>query len=130
MASWASLLKASTNPIADVAPPTTAEGPKSIAIVDANAIINGMRMEHLATSFVTIPEVLDEIRDKQSRQFLATLPFTIEAREPSDESVKAGEVFLYGALVESCMTLIPAPSMQSCGSLVRPVTCTPCHRQT
>jgi|LauGreDrversion4_1035100.scaffolds.fasta_scaffold148854_1 hypothetical protein len=91
MASWASVLKAPQNPAADVAPPTTAEGPKSIAIVDANAIINGLRLEHLASSFVTIPEVLDEIRDKQSRQFLATLPFPIETREPSDESVKAGE---------------------------------------
>ena len=43
-----------------------------------------------ADKCVTTPEVLKEVRDKQSRQTLATLPFTIETREPDEDSVKAG----------------------------------------
>lgn len=39
---------------------------------------------------VTTPEVMREVRDKQSRAALEALPFKIETREPSDESVKAG----------------------------------------
>ena len=90
MASWANVLKApAVTAIGVVAPPS--DGPTNIAVIDANAIINGIRFEQMAGTIVTIPEVLEEIRDKQSRQFLATLPFGVEGREPSDESVKAGE---------------------------------------
>ena len=50
---------------------------------------------HLQVRFadkcVTTPEVLREVRDKQSRAALAALPFTIETREPAEESIKAGE---------------------------------------
>ncbi len=64
--------------------------PTRTAVLDANAIINGIRLEDLATTaIVTISEVLTEVRDKQSRQFLASLPFGIETREPSEESLKA-----------------------------------------
>jgi RNA-binding protein NOB1 len=65
-------------------------GQDKVAVVDANAIINGIRVDSLAARLVTVPEVLDEIRDKQSRQFLATLPFGVETKEPSEESIKAG----------------------------------------
>ena len=40
---------------------------------------------------MTTPEVLREVRDKQSRAALAALPFSIETREPAEESLKAGE---------------------------------------
>lgn len=62
----------------------------SVVVVDANAIINGIRLEGIADRAVTIQEVLDEVKDKQSRQFLATLPFGIEVSEPNEESSKAG----------------------------------------
>lgn len=91
MASWANVLKSTAVPAAGAAAPPS-DGPTNIAVIDANAIINGIRFERMASTVVTIPEVLEEIRDKQSRQFLATLPFGIEGREPSDESVKAGEI--------------------------------------
>ena len=47
-----------------------------------------------ADKCVTTPEVLREVRDKQSRATLAALPFAIETREPAEDSVKAGEVQL------------------------------------
>jgi RNA-binding protein NOB1 len=61
-----------------------------VVVVDANAIISGIRLEGVADKAVTIPEVLQEIRDKQSRQFLATLPFRIDVHEPTEESLAAG----------------------------------------
>jgi len=69
---------------------TSAEGCK-VVVVDANAIINGIRLDGMADKAVTIQEVLNEVRDKQSRQFLATLAIKLEVAEPSEESVKAGK---------------------------------------
>ena len=65
----------------------------SVAVIDANAIISGSGLLNLmrsAEKIVTIPEVLREVRDKQSRSALEALPFRIFTQEPSEESVKAG----------------------------------------
>ncbi|GMF13965.1 unnamed protein product [Phytophthora lilii] len=40
-------------------------------------------------NFWTVPDVLDEIRDKKSRAILERLPFTLRTREPSAEAMKA-----------------------------------------
>lgn len=60
-----------------------------VAVVDANALISGVRVDQVADKCVTTREVLDEVRDQQSLRFLETLPFGIEVSEPSDASVKA-----------------------------------------
>ncbi|GIL43838.1 hypothetical protein Vafri_1437 [Volvox africanus] len=90
--SWAAVAKSATAPAAYTStPPPTAE--ERIAVVDTNAIISGLRLEHLADRYCTIPEVVAEVRDKQSRAFLSTLPFSLDVREPSDESIKAVQRF-------------------------------------
>lgn len=90
MASWAKVAKLSpAAPAAVEAPAPSAD--ERVAIVDANAIISGLRLEGLADRFVTVPEVLAEVRDKQSRQFMASLTYGLEAREPAEESLRAGE---------------------------------------
>ena len=89
MSSWASVAKTA----APLAAPVVAEqvgADTKVAVVDANAIINGLRLESVADKLFTIQEVLDEVRDKQSRQFLASLPYGLEVREPDEQSVKAG----------------------------------------
>ena len=65
----------------------------SVAVVDTNAIISGLQLDRIADAAVTIPEVFNEVRDKQARQTLATLPYPLEAQEPSEDSVKAGTHF-------------------------------------
>ncbi|EOA29195.1 hypothetical protein CARUB_v10025467mg [Capsella rubella] len=81
-------------------PPTTAGAPAailglvgnckstkgiSIAVVDANAVIEGSLNNFVAEKFVTVPEVLHEIRDHDSRRRLDFI--TIETMEPSLESL-------------------------------------------
>ena len=87
--SWAALVKKETPVQAGPQAPVPVQSSK-LAVVDANAIISGLRLEGVAERFVTIQDVLDEVRDKQSRQFLTTLPYAIEVREPAEESTKAG----------------------------------------
>ena len=135
MASWANVLKApAVTAIGVVAPPS--DGPTNIAVIDANAIINGIRFEQMAGTIVTIPEVLEEIRDKQSRQFLATLPFGVEGREPSDESVKAGEIASAEHAAQtlpvgsSPLTHLHLPHAQCSALPARLATCTPSPRLT
>lgn len=92
MSSWASIAKTQPKPSADSSSValTAKEGLK-LLVVDANAIIDGVKLEGIADRAVTIQEVLDEIRDKQSRQYLANLPYQLEVSEPTEESIQAGE---------------------------------------
>ncbi|KAK7358632.1 hypothetical protein VNO77_00570 [Canavalia gladiata] len=60
----------------------------SFAVVDANAVIeSGEKLHGFADKFVSIPEVMQEIRDPVSRHKLSFLPFTIQTMEPSPESI-------------------------------------------
>ncbi|CAF2167459.1 hypothetical protein HID58_026314 [Brassica napus] len=60
----------------------------SVAVVDANAVIDGRQsLTDFADKFVTVPEVLSEIRDSDSRRRLEFIPFAIETMEPSPESL-------------------------------------------
>ncbi|KAJ9147906.1 hypothetical protein P3X46_030020 [Hevea brasiliensis] len=60
----------------------------SMAVIDANAVIEGGEKLHsLADKFVTVPEVLAEIRDPVSRHRLSFVPFTIDSMEPTPEDL-------------------------------------------
>lgn len=68
-----------------------------VGVIDANAIITHQSgLLNLHTQYdriVTIPEVIAEVRDGQSRQALSTLPFEIEQLTPSEESMRAVGAF-------------------------------------
>ncbi|KAL1340636.1 hypothetical protein AAHE18_09G029800 [Arachis hypogaea] len=60
----------------------------SVAVVDANAVIDGGEKLHsLADKFVSVPEVMEEIRDPVSRHKLSFLPFTIDTMKPTPEAI-------------------------------------------
>lgn len=89
MGSWAAIAKIDApEPVGPVHRSEASD--ISVAVVDTNAIISGLQFDRIADTAVTIPEVFSEIRDKQARQTLATLPFPLESQEPSEDSVKAG----------------------------------------
>ncbi|KAH6767626.1 hypothetical protein C2S52_018609 [Perilla frutescens var. hirtella] len=59
------------------------------AVVDANVIIQGGgRLFHSADRFVSITEVISEIRDPASHHALHFLPFTVDTLEPSPVALK------------------------------------------
>ncbi|KAF5729983.1 RNA-binding protein nob1 putative isoform 1 [Tripterygium wilfordii] len=61
----------------------------AVAIVDANAVIQGgQNLVHSADKFVTVPEVLAEIRDPVSRHFLEFLSFSIDSMDPSPDALQ------------------------------------------
>ncbi|KAG6579499.1 RNA-binding NOB1-like protein, partial [Cucurbita argyrosperma subsp. sororia] len=60
----------------------------AVAVVDANAIIQGgEKLSTCADKFVSVPEVLDEVRDPVSRHRLAFVPFSLESMDPSPEAL-------------------------------------------
>ena len=70
------------------APPSTMR----YLVADTGPIIKGHRLDQLgATGGVTLPEVVDEVRDERARQLLATMD--VQFREPSDESIAAVRAF-------------------------------------
>nr|GEX57713.1 RNA-binding protein NOB1 [Tanacetum cinerariifolium] len=61
----------------------------SVAVVDANAIIQGGEQLHnAADKFVSVDEVIKEVRDPMSRHRMSFLPFSVDIMEPSPESLK------------------------------------------
>jgi len=67
------------------------EGPKVRRLVlDTGALIRGSAgLPNRADAFVTVREVLQEARDKKTREWLDALPIEIEIAEPSRESMEA-----------------------------------------
>ncbi|GBG29323.1 RNA-binding protein NOB1 [Hondaea fermentalgiana] len=62
-------------------------------VVDAGAIIRLENLNNMANEFWTVREVISEIRDKNARRALETLPFDLKVREPSDEALAAVVAF-------------------------------------
>jgi RNA-binding protein NOB1 len=73
---------------ASCVPFTRREGER-VAVVDANAVIRGVRLEGVADAAVTVPEVLAEVRDAQSRAALAALPLGLWTRTAEAEALAA-----------------------------------------
>ena len=90
MTTWASVAGKDA-PAPSAVPDATAAAQPSTAVVDANAIIAGLRLDCIAEQAVTIQEVLKEVRDKRSREYLEGLPIVLQCLEPTDESVRAGK---------------------------------------
>ncbi|CAO3665886.1 unnamed protein product [Umbelopsis vinacea] len=58
-------------------------------VIDSAPLLKGTPLRHLAQRFCTIPEVVGEIRDKQSREYIKNLPFELELITPSEDAMKA-----------------------------------------
>ncbi|KAK3826309.1 MAG: Nin one binding Zn-ribbon like-domain-containing protein [Linnemannia elongata] len=64
-------------------------------VLDTSPFLRGgaSKLRALADKFYTIPEVLNEIRDKQARKDLEMLPFDIQVINPNESSVRAVAAF-------------------------------------
>ncbi|KAF9898033.1 Nin1 binding protein, partial [Lobosporangium transversale] len=85
-------------PVTESSPFLTADDTNDRAvhlILDTSPFLRGgaSKLRALADKFYTIPEVLNEIRDRQARNDLAMLPFDIEVINPSEASVRAVAAF-------------------------------------
>uniref|UniRef100_A0A0E0N8U2 RNA-binding protein NOB1 n=1 Tax=Oryza rufipogon TaxID=4529 RepID=A0A0E0N8U2_ORYRU len=61
----------------------------AVAVVDANAVISGgAALSSSAARLVTVPEVLEEVRDASARRRLALLMAPVETLDPAPEFVK------------------------------------------
>lgn len=71
--------------------------PKKYAVIDTAPIIRGANLEQLAVrdglTLITVPEVIKEIRDAQTRARLDAFLVPIELKEPSDEAFAAVRAF-------------------------------------
>lgn len=60
-------------------------------IIDSGAIIKGTHLHLIGDNLLTTPDVLREIKDRQSRSQLVTLPSELKIRNPSDSSIDLGK---------------------------------------
>lgn len=59
-------------------------------VADSAAFLKNAQLQQISSRIFTIHEVISEIKDSTTRQRLSVLPYTIEFREPSSESIKTG----------------------------------------
>lgn len=91
MASWASIANKSPQAPAEPSGIAATTQEKSCAVIDTNAIIDGSQLQLYGEQLATIPEVLAEVKDKKTRDFLERFPFQIQSLEPNPESLRAGK---------------------------------------
>lgn len=93
MASWASIANKSPKE-PDGQPSTLATNTleESCAVIDTNAIIDGSQLQTYGKQLATIPEVLKEVKDKKTKEFLERFPFKLQAMEPAPESLRTGVI--------------------------------------
>ncbi|GMH45041.1 hypothetical protein BSKO_12998 [Bryopsis sp. KO-2023] len=84
---WASVVKSTAKEPKPVKASTQDDA--KVAVVDTNALIRGFQLERIASRAVTVKEVLAEVRDKKSREWLDRLPFGIDVEEPDEDCLKA-----------------------------------------
>lgn len=89
-----STLPKATSPLATALPKSTKDKVVSL-VVDSAPLLKAIPLAHLADKFYTVPEVIAEIRDEQSREYLKRLPFEFQIKTPSEEALKAGELFVF-----------------------------------
>ena len=58
-------------------------------IVDSGAIIKEVPLHDLADNLWTIPDVIQEIKDRRARHVLQSLPKKLQLKEPSPQALKA-----------------------------------------
>jgi RNA-binding protein NOB1 len=81
-------------------------GGVAVAVVDANAVIaGGSALSTTAGRLVTVPEVLEEVRDAAARRRLGLLHVPVETVEPPPEFVKKGHSFFF-FLLHPCVCLL------------------------
>lgn len=92
MASWASIANKSPQVTAEPSGIAATTQEKSCAVIDTNAIIDGSQLQLYGEQLATIPEVLAEVKDKKTRDFLERFPFKLQSMEPDSESLRAGQL--------------------------------------
>ena len=86
------------------------------AVIDTNAIVKGFRLERFAEEAVTISEVLAEVKDKQARHTLASLPFELKIKDPDEVRDGNGAAAAAGrraARRDTTSTSLPRPLTHS-----------------
>ncbi|PKC75823.1 hypothetical protein RhiirA1_387000 [Rhizophagus irregularis] len=62
--------------------------PSKRLVIDSGPLIKGINVRAFAEKIYTIPEVISEIRDKHSRDFLNQISFDLQIKVPSDEALR------------------------------------------
>eukprot|EP01064_Diplonema_japonicum_P001487 TRINITY_DN1095_c0_g2_i2.p1 TRINITY_DN1095_c0_g2~~TRINITY_DN1095_c0_g2_i2.p1 ORF type:complete len:296 (+),score=104.62 TRINITY_DN1095_c0_g2_i2:76-963(+) len=62
---------------------------RKVLVLDTGGLIKGSTgLAEMADEFVTIQDVMTEVRDKKTRDFVESFPFAINIREPTKEAMR------------------------------------------
>lgn len=97
------MMSSTNNPLETISTNTSVSNSSSIVndvgqkieslVIDSGPLIKGINVRAFAEKIYTIPEVISEIRDKHSRDFLNQISFDLQVKVPSDEALKEGFIY-------------------------------------
>jgi RNA-binding protein NOB1 len=62
-------------------------------VIDSAGFIKNAPLHEYGQELITLHEVIDEIRDKATKQRLQALPYELSYQQPDSESLKRGTSF-------------------------------------
>ena len=74
-------------------------------VVDSGAFIKAAPLERWSGKVFTVREVVEEIRDANTRRRLQVLPYELVFREPTQEAIRHGKIQLHNTYHISPCTL-------------------------
>jgi len=57
-------------------------------VIDSGGFLKNVPLRELGDNLITLPEVIEEIRDKETRRRLEVLPYDLEFKQPSTEAIQ------------------------------------------
>ena len=64
-------------------------------VADTAAFIKNVPMHEYADDVISTRDVIDEIRDRETKQRLLACPIEIQYREPDPQSIKKGNIWMF-----------------------------------
>ena len=66
-------------------------GKVEFIVADSAAFLKNTPMHNMCENVYTVEEVVNEIRDKETRRRLSVLPYSLHFKQPSVEALQAGK---------------------------------------
>ena len=63
-----------------------------VLVVDSSGFIKCTSLETVGKDIFTVRDVIEEVKDAQTRQRLSVLPFELKYRYPDADNIRSGEM--------------------------------------
>jgi RNA-binding protein NOB1 len=74
-------------------------------VIDSGGFIKNAPLHQYGEQLITMYDVIDEIRDKPTKQRLSAMPFELTYKSPDSTSIQKGSKYFFGRYVKMKLVL-------------------------